>query len=55
MKSFIYQSEGATHQTDGFTQDAREGLKDINCRAEEVDQSPINVAVFLKSLLPLLE
>jgi hypothetical protein len=44
-----------THQTDRFTQDTREGLKDLNCGAEAVDQSPIIVAVFLKSLLPLLE
>ena len=51
----IYQMEGVAHQTNRFTKDTREDLKDLDSRAEAVGQFPIDVTIFLKSLLPLLE
>jgi hypothetical protein len=44
-----------TNQANGLTKGGRERMKDPHCWAEATDQSPIPVAIFLKSLLPLFQ
>jgi hypothetical protein len=43
----------ATNQADNPAKSARECMYDPHCRVEATYQSPIRIAIFLKSFLPL--
>ena len=45
----------ATNQANDLTKSGRERMKDLHCWAEATDQPPIPIAIFLKSLLSLLQ
>jgi hypothetical protein len=52
----LYGNEAyATNQANGLTKSGRERMKDPHCWAEAIDQSPIPIAIFLKSLLSLFQ
>ena len=39
----------------GLANDVRERLKDLDCRAEAIDQFPIIISIFLEGFFPFMK
>ena len=50
-----YAEECVVYKANRLSKKARECVKDPNCRAEAVHQSPIRIAIVSKSFLPFLK